>query len=70
MKLLSGLSEVAADYDAILCDVWGVIHNGRAAFAPACDALVRFRAGGGRVVLITNAPVPSQQVLDLSLIHI
>ena len=64
MKLLSGLSEVAADYDAILCDVWGVIHNGRAAFEPACEALVNFRAQGGRVILITNAPVPSQQVLD------
>lgn len=64
MRYLSGLGAVASDYSAILCDVWGVIHNGRAAFAPACEALVRFRAGGGRVVLITNAPVPSQQVLD------
>lgn len=64
MKILSGLGHIAPDYNAILCDVWGVIHNGRAAFVPACEALVRFRAGGGRVVLITNAPVPSQQVLD------
>jgi len=64
MKFLSGLRHVASDYDAILCDVWGVIHNGREAFTSACEALVAFRAGGGRVVLITNAPVPSQQVLD------
>jgi len=64
MKILNGLRHISSDYDAILCDVWGVIHNGRAAFAPACEALVNFRAGGGRVVLITNAPVPSQQVLD------
>ena len=64
MKFLSGLQHVASEYDAILCDVWGVIHNGRAAFTPACEALVNYRAQGGRVVLITNAPVPSQQVLD------
>lgn len=64
MKFLPSLNQIASDYDAILCDVWGVIHNGRDAFAPACEALIRFRAGGGRVVLITNAPVPSQQVLD------
>lgn len=64
MKVLSGLRHVSSDYDAILCDVWGVVHNGRAAFAPACEALVNFREAGGRVVLITNAPVPSQQVLD------
>ena len=58
-----GLAEISAGYDAILCDVWGVIHNGRKAFAAACDALVKFRAQGGAVVLITNAPVPKAQVL-------
>ena len=59
----SGLAGLASHYDTILCDVWGVIHNGRAAFTEACDALVKFRAGGGRVCLITNAPVPEAQVI-------
>ena len=61
---ISGLGEIAEKYDTILCDVWGVIHNGRKAFEPACEALVRFREGGGTVVLITNAPVPKQQVIS------
>lgn len=61
-ELLYGLSAVAGDYDAILCDVWGVIHNGRRRFAPACEALVQFRRQGGRVALVTNAPVPRAQV--------
>ena len=60
-----GLSEIAGRYDTILCDVWGVIHNGRHAFPEACEALVRFRAGGGQVCLITNAPVPKAQVTRL-----
>ena len=60
---IDGLSAVAADYDVLLCDVWGVIHNGREHFAPALDALIRFREGGGKVVLISNAPRPSQDVL-------
>jgi HAD superfamily hydrolase (TIGR01459 family) len=60
---LEHLAEIADDYDAILCDVWGVIHNGRAAFAPACEALVNFRAKGGKVCLLTNAPVPKAQVV-------
>ena len=47
---------LAASYDVVLCDVWGVVHNGIAATLPACDALARFRAGGGTVMLITNAP--------------
>jgi HAD superfamily hydrolase (TIGR01459 family) len=56
---------LAAGYDAVLSDVWGVIHNGVAAFPEACDALARFRAGGGRVVLITNAPRPGAVVVKL-----
>lgn len=60
---ITGLGSVADRYGALLCDVWGVIHNGRKAFGPACDALVRYRETGGRVVLITNAPVPKAQVL-------
>ena len=47
---------LARDYDVVLCDVWGVVHNGLAAFPAACDALMRFRAGGGTTILITNAP--------------
>jgi HAD superfamily hydrolase (TIGR01459 family) len=59
----AGLAGLAPRYDTILCDVWGVIHNGRAAFTEACDALVKFRAQGGQVCLITNAPVPEAQVV-------
>jgi HAD superfamily hydrolase (TIGR01459 family) len=47
---------LAGDYDVLFCDVWGVVHNGMAAFPQACDALMRFRGGGGTVILITNAP--------------
>ena len=57
--LIPHFSEIASDYDVLLCDVWGVVHNGVAAFAPACDALMRARARGAAVVLITNAPRPS-----------
>jgi HAD superfamily hydrolase (TIGR01459 family) len=55
-------SRLAPSYDAVLSDVWGVVHNGVAAFPAACDALARFRAAGGRVVLITNAPRPGEVV--------
>ncbi|NWG24061.1 MAG: TIGR01459 family HAD-type hydrolase [Pseudorhodoplanes sp.] len=49
-------STLAARYDVVLSDVWGVTHNGITATPEACDALMRFRAGGGTVILITNAP--------------
>jgi len=60
--LIPHFSALAPDYDVLLCDVWGVVHNGVAAFPPACDALMRMRAQGGTVVFITNSPRPSEQV--------
>lgn len=60
---MTTLSSLAPRYDAILSDVWGVIHNGMAPHPTACEALVRYREQGGRVVLITNAPRPSPAIL-------
>ena len=56
---LNGLSEIAADYDILLCDVWGVVHNGRESWPAACDALSRFNRDHGQVVLISNSPRPA-----------
>lgn len=61
-KALSGLSEIVQDYDVLLCDVWGVIHNGRERFPEACAALERFAAERGPVILISNSPRPSSDV--------
>ena len=60
-----GLGQLAGNYDVILSDVWGVLHNGIAAWPEAVDALRRFRAGGGTVVLITNSPRPSAPLVGL-----
>ena len=58
------MSELAPGYTAVLCDVWGVIHNGEEAWPQAVDALVRYRQGGGHVVLVTNAPRRRRYVVD------
>lgn len=63
-QLVSGLSALAPAYDAVLCDVWGVLHNGIATFPGASEALVAYREGGGRVVLLTNAPRPAGPIHD------
>jgi HAD superfamily hydrolase (TIGR01459 family) len=63
LALTDRFSTLAPCYDVALCDVWGVIHNGVAASADACDALMRFRARGGSVMLITNAPRPGVVVM-------
>ena len=55
-RLISGLSEIASGYDALICDVWGVIHDGHTAHPAAAEALSHFREAHGPVVLLTNAP--------------
>ncbi|MEM8540557.1 MAG: TIGR01459 family HAD-type hydrolase [Pseudomonadota bacterium] len=57
-QIIKRLDEIVSDYDLILCDVWGVIHNGVHAWSQAYRALARARSAGLAVVLITNAPRP------------
>jgi len=64
MRRVAGLAELAGGYTALICDVWGVLHNGVTAFPGAVDALQRFRQGGGRVLLLTNAPRPSGPIRE------
>jgi HAD superfamily hydrolase (TIGR01459 family) len=58
MEVLASLDAVADRYDAFLCDVWGVIHNGRRSFPEAAAALRRMRLQGKAVILLTNVPKP------------
>ena len=62
MRELEGLSRLARDYDVLFCDIWGVIHDGAHAFAPACEALARWRKDVGPVILISNSPRPFEGV--------
>ena len=60
---LRGFSEVADRFDLCLCDVWGVVHNGIAAYRDAVAALMRMRERGISVVLVTNAPRPADVIV-------
>lgn len=62
VPVITSISDIAAGYDAWLCDIWGVIHNGESAFGSAAEACRTFREGGGTVILITNAPRPADSV--------
>lgn len=56
MTQIARLSDLAPRYDAILCDVWGVIRDGKALVPDALEALRRYRAAGGAVILLSNSP--------------
>ncbi|UWP99068.1 TIGR01459 family HAD-type hydrolase [Aliiroseovarius crassostreae] len=57
-RIITALSEISANYDAMFVDLWGCVHNGITAFDEAVAALRAYRAGGGFVVLVTNSPKP------------
>ena len=60
--IITDAGPLLSRYDAIFCDVWGVLHNGRKAYAEAGAALARFRDRGGTVILVSNAPIPAEGV--------
>ncbi len=62
-QIIANLSEISADYAAVFCDLWGCLHNGVTAYPAAVAALQAYRATGGRVVLLTNAPRPKADVM-------
>ncbi|WP_294539351.1 TIGR01459 family HAD-type hydrolase [uncultured Rhodoblastus sp.] len=62
--MLSNLSELCERYDGVLCDIWGVLHNGERSQAAAADALRHLRRLGKPVTLITNAPRPKAEVAE------
>jgi HAD superfamily hydrolase (TIGR01459 family) len=55
-EIIGSLEDVSKAYSAILCDVWGVVHNGERHFPAAASALARAREAEIPVVLITNSP--------------
>ena len=44
-RSIAGFSQIAPSYPAVLCDVWGVVHNGVAPLQPGIDALETVLAG-------------------------
>jgi HAD superfamily hydrolase (TIGR01459 family) len=63
-RLIDRFSEIAPHYDALVCDIWGVVHNGQAPFPEAAEALRRFRRDHGPVVLLSNAPRLAPSVVE------
>jgi len=49
-------------YSVILCDIWGVVHDGVSLYPAAAERLRQWRGEGRKVILITNAPRPADAV--------
>jgi len=62
-RIIEQLSDISQDYEALFVDLWGCLHNGVTAFPDAVEALRGFRAQGGAVILLTNAPRSRHEVM-------
>lgn len=60
--LIDSLASISDRYDAVFCDLWGCLHNGKTAYPAAVAALRAFKAKGGTVLLLTNSPRPAASV--------
>ncbi len=56
MKYISGLEEVIQNYDAVILDVWGTIHNGEVRFPGVLDAMENLQANQKSVGILSNSP--------------
>ena len=59
---MSGLDALDPKYRVILCDIWGVVHDGGHLFPGAQDRLLQWKGEGRHIVLLTNAPRPASTV--------
>ena len=61
-NVIGSFSEISDKYTAVICDLWGCLHNGVNSFPEALKALEDFKVSNGKVVLVTNAPRPIANV--------
>ena len=62
INLIKTFSEISDNYTAVICDLWGCLHNGVKIFPEALRALEEFKTSNGKVILVTNAPRPIANV--------
>ena len=67
MKELNHLSEIFNEYDTFVIDLWGVMHNGIRLNKKAVDAVDKLKKNSKKIVFLSNAPRPSQKVINFLL---
>ncbi len=56
IPLMTGFEPLAKRYKGLIVDLFGVLHNGVAVLPGAVEAARRYRAGGGKLLILSNAP--------------
>lgn len=59
-----GMAALADRYDGFILDLWGVLHNGVAAYPHAIDCLKELKARGKKLLVLSNAPRRAAGILE------
>ena len=54
-QILDKISTVASEYDAIVLDQWGVLHDGSTPYSSAIETLVELAQNGTRLAVLSNS---------------
>src|ERR1700688_4087076 len=63
IRLIDGVAALMPDYDGVILDLWGVVHDGIAPFPGVLACMARLIAAQKRVVLLSNAPRRADDVI-------
>ncbi|MEQ8734808.1 MAG: TIGR01459 family HAD-type hydrolase [Rhodospirillaceae bacterium] len=64
MKAVNGLSEVTAEFDGFILDLWGLIHDGVTAYPGVVETFQALKKTGLKTILLSNAPRRSRLLVD------
>ena len=56
MNHIHGLREIAANYEAYIFDLWGVVHDGITPFQCSIDVMKKLKSQGKTVLILSNSP--------------
>ena len=59
---MNSIDALPERYRVILCDIWGVVHDGVRLYDGSAERLLQWRGEGRKIVLITNAPRTAEAV--------
>ena len=62
-QIIQNIADISAPYTAVLCDLWGCLHDGIRPFDAGLTALQTLCTQGKSVWLLTNSPRPSPDVI-------